>query len=111
MQDYIGSFGKVVSWERDESKLARLLVKAKVTDLQSSPKFIVFSSTIVLEGESWMVQCEIVGDEFIDGGPLNEEPVPAKLNDHAPLDFFGLGQLRLGPFQEPISNNQVDDNN
>jgi hypothetical protein len=33
----IGSFGKVLLWENDKSNLARLLMKARVTDLQDTP--------------------------------------------------------------------------
>jgi hypothetical protein len=33
IQNAIGSFGNVLMWENDRSHLARLLVRARVTDL------------------------------------------------------------------------------
>jgi hypothetical protein len=38
----IGVFGRVLLWENDKNHLARLLVRARVTDLQDVPHFIVF---------------------------------------------------------------------
>jgi hypothetical protein len=43
IQCAIASFGMVLTWEDDPSNLARLLVKARVTDLEDVPKHLVFS--------------------------------------------------------------------
>jgi hypothetical protein len=45
IQSEIGVFGRVLLWENDRNHLGRLLVKARVTDLQDVPNFIVFSDT------------------------------------------------------------------
>jgi hypothetical protein len=42
IQNDIAAFGKLLTWEDDPSNLTRLLVKARVTDLEDVPKFIVF---------------------------------------------------------------------
>lgn len=110
VQSMICSFGKFLSWERSKSRLPRLLVKAKVIDLQSVPKFIVFSATTSPGRKSWTIQCEIVGYEYVGAWPPVEEQVPQELNDHAPFDFFGLGQPGNGPVQGPIINDLNNNN-
>jgi hypothetical protein len=60
IQSAIASFGKVVIWENDRTNLARLLVRAQVTDLQDVPHFIVLSESEGFLGHSWTVQCKIL---------------------------------------------------
>lgn len=43
IQDAICSFGKVDNWINNRSRLTRLLVRARVADLQSIPQWIVYS--------------------------------------------------------------------
>jgi hypothetical protein len=42
VQSAIASFGRVLHWEEDHSNLARMLVKAQVTDLVEIPRHIIF---------------------------------------------------------------------
>lgn len=72
----ICNFGKVVSWEKDMSKLARLIVKARVLDLESVPQFIVISDAEDFQGESWTVQCEVISDDLLGGLAPDEDPIP-----------------------------------
>jgi hypothetical protein len=94
IQSAIGAFGRVVLWENDKNHLARLLVRARVTDLQEVPHFIVLTDAEGFNGESWTVQCEILEQELLGQLLPNEEPVPAVPdNGQQPLfDFLGLGQ-------------------
>jgi hypothetical protein len=41
IHNVIGVFGLVLLWENEKNHLARLLVRARVTDLQDVPHFIV----------------------------------------------------------------------
>ena len=51
------------------------------------------------EGESWIVQCEILQHENLGMGPPEEEPIPIQPDDQGPplFDFFGMGQHVLAP--------------
>ena len=60
----ICTFGKVISWEKDMSKLARLIVKARVLDLESVPQFIILSNAEAFQGESWTIQCEVINMSY-----------------------------------------------
>lgn len=48
----ICSFGRVLSWENDPDRKTRLIIKARVADLESIPQFIVFSESEGFEGDS-----------------------------------------------------------
>ena len=69
----ICTFGNVISWEKDMSKLARLIVKAHVLDLESVPQFIILSDAEAFQGESWTIQCEVINNELLGGPPPDEE--------------------------------------
>jgi hypothetical protein len=43
IQSAIGSFGRLLLWENNRTNLARLLVKARVTELEVVPHFLVIS--------------------------------------------------------------------
>jgi hypothetical protein len=104
-------FGKVLLWENDKNNLARLLVKARVTDLQDVPHFIVVTETEGFHGQSWIVQCEIIEEQHLDMLLAEEDPIPPPPdNGHPPVyDFFGLGQMGQVP-PSPQSDNQSQDN-
>lgn len=59
-QDDIGSFGKFLTLQEEERRLTRVIIRARVIDLQSIPHFIVFSESEGFESDSWIVQCEIL---------------------------------------------------
>lgn len=56
----LGPFGRIISWHSDPDYKTRLLVKARVVDLESMPHFIVFSEIEDLESDSWTIQCEVM---------------------------------------------------
>lgn len=99
-QDAIGSFGKLLYSQKENRRLTRVIVKARVLDVQSIPHFVVFSESASLESESWTVQCEVLQHKLLGGGPPVEEAVPElPVGDGAPFDFFGLDQPGAGPQQ------------
>lgn len=88
----IGPFARTINWYGDPDYLTRLIVRARVVDLESIPHFSAFSNSSGYDGQSWTVQCEILQDELLGIDPPDEEPVPLPLEDGPPLfDFFGLG--------------------
>lgn len=52
LDNAICSFGRVLSWENDPDRKTRLIIKARVADLESIPQFIVFSESEGFEGDS-----------------------------------------------------------
>lgn len=60
MNTIMGPFGKAINWVNDLDHLTRLLVRARVVNLESIPHFIVFSDTVGYEGDSWTIQVEIL---------------------------------------------------
>ena len=76
VEQVIGPFGKIISWAADDKHLARILVRARVVDLESIPQFIVFTDSEGFEGDSWTIQCEILQHEMLGAGPPDEDPIP-----------------------------------
>ena len=56
----LADYGKLVAWEEDPNNLARVLVKARVINLEEIPWFMVCFDGEGFEGESWSCQCEII---------------------------------------------------
>jgi hypothetical protein len=109
IQNAIATFGKVMIWENDRSHLAMLLVKARVTNLEDVPHFIVVSESEGFQGQSWTVQCEILEQRIPGGFAADEDAVPTENANGIPpiFNFFGLGQPGQAPFQP--QQNDADD--
>lgn len=86
----ISAFGKLEVWEPDLDHLSRVLIKAKVVDLPSVPKWIVISEGDGMLGDTWTVQCEIVHRTMLGHQVQDEDPVPEQDDnvDQLPYDFF-----------------------
>lgn len=54
-QDAIGSFGKFILWQKEDRRVVRVIVKARVLDLHFVPHFIVFSKSKGMASNSWIV--------------------------------------------------------
>lgn len=67
-QSAISSFGRFMFLQEEERRLTRVIIRARVMDLQSIPHFIVFESE-GFESDSWTVQCEILQHNLLGGGP------------------------------------------
>jgi hypothetical protein len=113
IQSAVGSFECVLLWENDRRNLARLLVRARVTDFTDVTHFIVLTKSEGFQDESWTIQCEILQQELLGGGPANEEPIPVlEPNGQPPLfDLFGLGQPGQPPFNSGMANNEEENDN
>jgi hypothetical protein len=90
--------------ENDRAHLARLIVKARVTELEDVPHFIVFSKAKGFQGESWMVQCKILEEHMLGALRANEEQVPVPNDGGQPpvYDFFGAQLARPNAFSPAI---------
>jgi hypothetical protein len=64
--DTIKSFGRLLFWQRD-NVLARVIIKARVTDLADIPHYIIISEGDFFEGVSLTVQCEILQQDLLGG--------------------------------------------
>lgn len=99
----ISSFGRVISWIDDERHLARILVRARVIDYESIPRFLVITEGEGFQGESWTVQCEVLQGNLLGGLPQDEDPAPGPddFPPGGPFDLFGFGQPGNGrPFHQ-----------
>jgi hypothetical protein len=76
VQSAIDSFGRVLHWEEDHSNLARMLVKARVTDLVDIPRHIVFSESEGFRGQPWTIQCEIMHQNILGAQPRHQMMIP-----------------------------------
>jgi hypothetical protein len=56
-------------WENDRRHLTRLMVRARVTDLQDVPQFLVLTEAEDFQGHSWMVQCKILEERMLGDLP------------------------------------------
>jgi hypothetical protein len=94
IQSAIASFGRVLHWEEDHSNLARVLVNARVTNLEDMPRHIVLSEVEGFLGQSWTIQCKIISQMLLGALLGDEDPSPDEdpLDQEPPFDFFGLGQ-------------------
>ncbi|TVU18871.1 hypothetical protein EJB05_34988, partial [Eragrostis curvula] len=98
IQAAIASFGKLEVWEEDLAHLSRVMIKAKVVNLTSIPKWIVISEGDNFEGDTWTVQCEVIQRKLLGQQAQDEDPVPVHNPDVDLLefDFFGYGQMEPG---------------
>lgn len=87
IESVLGPCARVVRWENDPDHLARLLVRVRVTDLETIPHFSVFSDGIGFDSQSWTVQIEILQHENLGGGPPDEEQVTIPPEDAPCLTF------------------------
>lgn len=94
----VADFGTVLSWQEDSDHLARIIVKARVTNLTEIPWFIVCSEGANFEGDCWTAQCEILQTHMLGVG-AQDEVDPPEQNDLQPnfFEFFGYGQPGNGP--------------
>ena len=91
----IGEFARVLHFEADPRQKCRLLIRARVTDLEMIPQFIVYSDPDSVNGDSWTLQCEIlqqVQQNHQQAPPEEEIPNELNMEPIIPFDFFGLGQ-------------------
>jgi hypothetical protein len=87
IRDLIKPFGRLICWQKDDI-LARIIIKAKVTDLADVPHYIILSEGDDHEGISLTVHCEIVQQVMIGGQLQDEDIPPGGFDDN---DFVYLG--------------------
>jgi hypothetical protein len=85
----------VDNWVDNRRRLRRLLIRARVANLQSVPQWIVFSNRLGSYLDSWTIQCEVVSHNFVSGGPPVEDPVPNTLTTYRPSISLALVGLDL----------------
>nr|TKW03715.1 hypothetical protein SEVIR_7G059900v2 [Setaria viridis] len=88
IKDTIRSFGRLIYWQMD-SVLARVVVKARVTNLEDIPHYLVLSEGDDFEGVSITVQVEIMQQNLLGGQLLDEDIPPPGLEDN--FIFLGIG--------------------
>ncbi|CAL4991209.1 unnamed protein product [Urochloa decumbens] len=98
LEKSLADFGKLITWQEDPRHLARVIVKARVVELEEIPWFIVCSDGEDFEGESWTAQCEVLQVNMLGGAPGDEDqpPGPDEVNPNF-FEFFGYGQPSNGP--------------
>jgi hypothetical protein len=81
--------GTLLLWERDPNKKGRVVAKVRVTNLEEIPKSIRFTEGSRPDAEYWTFSVEVLQQNFLGGGPPDEDPLPADgVNPHPfPNDF------------------------
>nr|TKW21025.1 hypothetical protein SEVIR_4G189000v2 [Setaria viridis] len=74
IEDSIRSFGRMILWQKDDV-LARVILKARVTDLVDIPHYLIMSEGDDFEGVSYTVQCEFLQQNML-GTQLQDEDIP-----------------------------------
>jgi hypothetical protein len=98
MNKILGDHGHIIAREEDPNHIGRVLVKARVVNLEEIPWFIVSTEGPGFNGDSWTIQVEIIQARMLGGlGP--DEDIPPGPDDLQPefFDFFGFGQQGHGP--------------
>lgn len=90
IRDSIKSFGRLILWQKDDV-LARIIIKARVTDLQNVPHYLIFSKGDDFEGVSLTVQCEIIQQQML-GNQLQDADIPPGGLEDNQFVFPGFGQ-------------------
>jgi hypothetical protein len=92
IQCAIASFGRVMIWKNGRSNLARLFVRARVTELQDVPHYIVYTDMEGFQGQPWTIQCEILEQNLLGVEAADEEQVPVAnaMGQPPPYDFFWI---------------------
>jgi hypothetical protein len=104
IQTALAPFGRMLMWENDRNHMTRLMVRARVSDLQDAPQFIVVTEAEGFQGESWMVQVEIIEQELLGGFPTDEEPVIEQLAQGNPVPFDFLAWVNRGRLLSSTTN-------
>jgi hypothetical protein len=79
----------LICWQKDDV-LARIYIKARVTDLTDVPHYLIFSEGDDHEGVSLTVQCEIVQQDLL-GAQLQDEDIPPGGFDNNEFIYPGMG--------------------
>lgn len=84
--------------------MARIIIRARVLNLESVPQWIVISDGDNFQGESWTVHCEVISQVMLGQIAQDEDPIPEQedIGDHMPFDFFGFGQQANGDLMAPF---------
>jgi hypothetical protein len=93
MNTILGEHDHIIAWEEDPNLITRVLVKARVVNLEEIPWFIVSTEGPGFNGDSWTIQVEIIQARMLGGlGP--DEDIPPGPDDLQPhfFDIFGFGQ-------------------
>lgn len=91
IQQAVRTFARVLLFEADERYKTRLLVRARVKDVQKVPQFIVYEEPDTIDGESWTIQCEVLQHAPPGHGPHAEDPILEDLNLELGLPSISLG--------------------
>ena len=81
----IAKWGKIISWDKEEARKGKILVKARVTGLIHIPKSIRLSEGENFEGESWTSSVEVLLEDMLGEGPKDEDPIPPPDMDPHPI--------------------------
>lgn len=100
-------FGKLIMWEKDETRRGRLLLQVRVSQLIDIPKSPRWSEGEDLEEDTWSCFVDALLEEMLEDGLADEDPIPPLDVGPHPLpedEFPGL---------QPLENNQnnVEDEN
>ena len=81
----VSKFGRMISWDKEDDHMGRIVVKAHVMNLDIIPKSMRWSEGDEFEEDGWSSSIEVLASELLGGGPADEDPIPPANVDPHPL--------------------------
>uniref|UniRef100_R7WEP3 DUF7597 domain-containing protein n=1 Tax=Aegilops tauschii TaxID=37682 RepID=R7WEP3_AEGTA len=81
----VSKFGRMISWDKEDDHMGRIVVKARFLNLDTIPKSLRWSEGDEFEGDGWSSSIEVLASELLGGGPADEDPLPPANEDPHPL--------------------------
>lgn len=92
----VSEFGGLITWEDDMTNVFIVLIRARVSGLDTIPWFFTFTEGLDPNFDCWSVQCEIFQAVMIGGLPQDEDLPPGPDDDNNgggfnPGNFYAFG--------------------
>jgi hypothetical protein len=102
----VSKFGRLISWDKEDEHMGRIVIKARVMSLDIIPKSMRWSEGDEFEEDGWSSSIEVLASELLGGGPTDEDPIPPDNVDPHPLPENA--NIAVGFHQAALDNNQMD---
>ena len=102
----VSKFGRMISWDKEDDHMGRIVVKARVMNLDIIPKSMRWSEGDEFEEDGWSSSIEVLASELLGGGPADEDPFPPANVDPHPLPEDA--EPAHGFHDDVVNNNDMD---
>ncbi|XBH56170.1 hypothetical protein VPH35_078074 [Triticum aestivum] len=81
----VSKFGRLISWDKEDDNMGRIVLKARVMNVEIIAKSMRWSEGDEFEEDGWSSSVEVLASELLGGGPADEDPIPPDHVDPHPL--------------------------